>query len=92
MRGALPSPARCCHISRLFHSTKARKAHEDVGLNALGALMPDRAHVQLILVDTKSRFRLGELDVGFPQLFIAPIGDVRAQEIGALREGCPVVE
>ena len=25
VRGELPRPARCCHISRLFHSTKARK-------------------------------------------------------------------
>jgi hypothetical protein len=24
-RGEFPRPARCCHISRLFHSTKARK-------------------------------------------------------------------
>ena len=25
VRGEFPRPARCCHISRLFHSTKARK-------------------------------------------------------------------
>src|SRR6476660_6151786 len=25
VRGALPRPERLCHISRLFHSTKARK-------------------------------------------------------------------
>jgi hypothetical protein len=25
VRGELPSPARCCHISRLFQSRKARK-------------------------------------------------------------------
>jgi hypothetical protein len=33
------------------------------------------------------------LDIGFPQLLIAPIrGDVGAQQIGALGERSPVVE
>jgi hypothetical protein len=35
---------------------------------------------------------LSELDIGLPELLIAPIGDVRAQKIGALRERGPVVE
>ncbi len=34
---------------------------------------------------------LRELDVGLPQLLIAPVGDVGAQQIGAFRRG-PVVE
>ena len=71
---------------------ESEEAHEDVGLDALRALVPDRAHVQLIFLDPKGRFSLGELDVGFPELRIAPIRDVLAQEIGTLREGCPVVE
>src|SRR5258708_17810609 len=45
-----------------------------------------------MLLDPEGRLGLGELDVGLPQLLIAPIADVRAQEIGALREGGPVVE
>jgi hypothetical protein len=32
------------------------------------------------------------LDVSLPQLSVAPIADVRAQEIGALRERSPIVE
>src|SRR5262249_2768936 len=62
------------------------------GVAKPGALLPHRAHVQLILLDPKSGFGLGELDVALPQLFIVPIGDVRAQEIGALRERGPIVE
>ena len=61
---------------------EGEEAHEDVGLNAILALMPDRAHVQLILLDTESGFGLGELDVGLPELLIAPVGDVRAQQTG----------
>jgi len=52
----------------------------------------DRANVELIFLDTESSLSLCELDVGLPELLIAPIGDVRAQQIGALRERGPIVE
>ena len=61
-------------------------------LDPVLALMPDRPQVQLIFLDAERRFGLGQLDVGLPQLMIAPIADVRAQEIGSLREGGPIVE
>src|SRR3979411_20576 len=63
-----------------------------MSLNAVLALVPDRTHVQLILLDAESGFGLCELGIGFPELLIAPIGDVRAQEIGTLRKRGPVVE
>jgi hypothetical protein len=31
-------------------------------------------------------------DIGFPELLVAPVGDVRTQQISALRERGPVVE
>src|SRR5438132_4774882 len=63
-----------------------------MGLNAIFALVPDRTDVQLIFLDTESSLSLCELDIGLPELLIAPIGDVRAQQVGALRERGPVVE
>jgi hypothetical protein len=39
----------------------------------------DRANVQFIFLDTESSLGLGELDIGLPELLIAPVGDVRAQ-------------
>jgi hypothetical protein len=63
-----------------------------VGLHAVFALMPDRPHAELILVDAKRRLGLGELDISFPELRIAPVGDVRAQQIGTFRERGPIVE
>src|SRR6516162_8544087 len=45
--------------------------------------MPDRTHVELIFLDTEGGFGLGELDISLPELLIAPIGDIRAQQIGA---------
>jgi hypothetical protein len=71
---------------------EGKKAYEDVTLDAILALMPDRTDVELIFLDAKSGFGLRELDVGFPELPIAPIIDVRSQEIGAFRERSPVVE
>ena len=71
---------------------KGEKANQDVSLNAVLALMPDRTDVQLVLLNSEGGFRLGELDIGFPELPIAPIADIRAQEISAFRESGPVVE
>ena len=45
---------------------EGQKAHQDVGLDAIGALVPDRPYLELIFLDTKGGFGLGELDVGLP--------------------------
>ena len=71
---------------------EGEEANENVGLDPVLALMPDRPQVQPILLNAERRFDLGKLDVGLPQLLIAPIADVRAQEIGSLRERGPIVE
>ena len=92
VRGEFPRPARLLPHLEALPQHEGEEAHEDVGLQTVGSLVPDRSHVQLIFLDAKSCFGLGELDVGLPQLFIAPIGDVRAQEISPLRERGPVIE
>ena len=71
---------------------ESEEANEDVSLDPILALMPDRTQVQLIFVNAKGCLGLGELDVSLPQLSVAPIVDIRAQEIGTLREGGPIVE
>ena len=62
---------------------EGEEANEDVGLDAILTLVPDRPNVQLVFVDAESGLGLGELDIGFPQLPIASIGDVRAQQMSA---------
>src|SRR5206468_13033892 len=84
-RAALP------HLEALPQH-EGEKADEDMCLHAFGALVPDRAQVELVLLDTKGGFGLGKLYVGLPALLIATIVDIRTQQIGALREGGPVVE
>ena len=61
---------------------EGEKADEDMSLHAILALMPDRTDVELVLLDPKSGFGLCELDIGFPELLIAPVGDVGTQQIG----------
>jgi hypothetical protein len=90
-RGVSEPGALLPHL-KTFPQHEGEKADKDMSLDAFAALVPDRAHVQLILLDTEGRFGLGELDVGLPELLIAPIADVRAQEIGALRKRNPVIE
>src|ERR1700730_11400070 len=72
----------------------ARQASDDSGdePSAILALVPDRPHIELILLDAKRGFGLGKLDVSLPELLIAPVLDVRAQQIGAFRERRPIVE
>lgn len=65
---------------------EGEKADEDMSLHAILALVPDRTEVELVLLDAEGGFGLGELDIGLPELLIAPIADVGAQEIGALRD------
>ncbi len=90
-RGALPRPRALLPHLEALPEHESEEANEDVSLDAVLALMPDRAQVQLILLNAERRFGLGELDVSLPELLVAPIGDVRAQEIGALRERGPIV-
>jgi len=53
-------------LAQEFPQHIRQEADQDVGLHAIGALMPDRSHVQLILVDAEGGFGLGELDVCLP--------------------------
>ena len=39
--------------------------------------------MQLIFLDAKGSFGLRELNIGFTQSLIAPVGDVRVQQISA---------
>ena len=71
---------------------EGKKADEDMSLNAVGVLMPDRTEVELIFLNAERGLGLGELDIGLPELLIGPIVDVRTQKIGAFRERGPVVE
>lgn len=56
----------------------SEKANQNMGLHAVLEMVPDRAQEQVAFVDAKCSFSLGQLHVGAPKLFAAPIGDVAA--------------
>src|SRR5260370_18093235 len=64
---------------------EGEKADEDMCLHAILALVPDGTKVELVFLDAESSFGLGELDIGFPELSIPPILDVRTQHLDAPR-------
>jgi hypothetical protein len=55
-----------------------------MGLNAVLSLVPNGTQLELILLDSECGLGLGELNVCLPKLLIAPIADIRAQQIGTL--------
>src|SRR3989304_8534202 len=50
----------------------------------------DGTKLQVLFVNTESRFSLRELDVGFPKILRRPVFDVGAQEIMSFTETGPV--
>jgi hypothetical protein len=60
-------------------TTQGEEAHEDEGLNErVGA---KRGAPEQILLDAEGCLDLRQLDVGLPQLFIAPVADVAVRPI-----------
>lgn len=90
-RGVAEARALLPHLETLPQH-EGEEADQDVGLHAIGALMPDWPHAQLILVNAEVGLGLGELDVGSPQLLVAPVLDVGAQHVGAFGDSGPLVE
>ena len=74
-RGVSEARAALPHLQAL-PQYEGEETDEDVRLNAILALVPDRPHVELVFLDGEGGFGLRELDVGFPELLIAPAGDV----------------
>jgi hypothetical protein len=59
-RGISETGALLPHLEALPQH-ESEEANQDMSLDAFGVLVPDGAHVQLILLDAKSRFGLGKL-------------------------------
>src|SRR3989442_5954431 len=64
---------------------------EDVGLDAVGALVPHRTNCQLALLDAERRLDVRELDVGAPQVLGRPVRHIGAQHVAAFAPPRPVI-
>lgn len=67
------------------------KADQDVRLDAILFVMPDRPDTQVGFLDAESSLGFAELDVGFPQRLLGPVVDIAAQNVGAFAEPCPIL-
>ena len=78
------------HLAERLPQHIRQETDEDVSQDAIFLLVPDRADLEITLVNAEGRFRLGQLNVRFPQLFVAPVGDVGAKNVAAGAECGPV--
>ena len=56
-----------------FPQHESEKADEDMSLDAILALVPDRTYIELIFLDPECGFSLRELDVSLPELLIQSV-------------------
>ena len=89
-RGSSPKAGRLGHLMQRLPEDVRQEADQDMGLDPLFGLVPDRADSQVALVDSERRFGLGQLDVRLPEVFGRPVGDVGAEQITALVERRPL--
>ncbi len=84
-----PSPALLHIWPKRLPQHVGQEADQDVGLDPLFLLMPDRSDPQVALLDAEGGFRLGQLDVRLPEFLGAPVGDVAPQQVAALAQSRP---
>src|SRR5512135_2613327 len=62
-----------------------------MGLDAGLLVMPDGPDAQIGFMNPKGCLGFAQLHVGTPQLFVAPLGDVTAQNVSAFNEIVPLL-
>ena len=71
------------HLAERLPQHVRQETDEDVRKDTIFLLVPDWANLEIALMDAEGRFRLGQLDVRFPQPFVAPVGEVGAKKVAA---------
>ena len=62
---------------------KRQEADQDMGLDSLGGLMPDRPQAKFVLLDSKCRLGIGQVNVSAPKVLVRPVA--------VLSEGCYIL-
>ena len=69
------------HLVQRFPQNVRQKTDQNMGLDAIFTLVPNRPDTQVAFVDPKRGFRVRQLDVRLPQVFRRPIGHVGSQSV-----------
>ncbi len=79
-------PGGLRHLMQRLPKDVGQEADQNVSLDSLLGLVPDRADSQVAFVDPERRLGVGQLDVRLPKILGRPVRDIRAEEVAALVE------
>ena len=81
--GLVAKASLTAQLGEGFPEHVGKETDQDMGLDALGFLVPEGTDAKIALVYVECRLGFGQLDVGAPKFFPAPVGDVAAQQVSA---------
>ena len=84
LAGLIAKTGSLTHLTETFPEDIGEEADHDVGLHPVFSLMPDGTELQILFVEAERRLGFCKLDIGSPEIFRRPVGDVRPQEIAPL--------
>ena len=84
-------PGPLAQAGQRFPQHVRQEADQDVRQHAIFFLVPDGPDAQVAFVNSECCFGFGQLDVGFPKFFVAPVSDVGSQQITAFAQFGPVL-
>jgi hypothetical protein len=87
----IPQPGTRLPLLERFPQHISEKADQNVRLDAVLFMMPDRTDTQIGFLNAEGRLGFAELDVGLPQLLVSPVVDVAAKNVSAFTELGPIV-
>jgi hypothetical protein len=59
----------------------SKEADQDVRLDPVFSLVPERPQAQVLFVDAEGGPSVGQLNIGSPEIFACPVLSARAEEI-----------
>ena len=85
----IPQSGLSAHPAETCPENIREKADQNVGLDTAFFLVPDGAQPEVVFLDAERFFRIGQLDVGLPELLRRPRLDVAPQEVAAFAPASP---
>lgn len=89
--GRIAQPGTGLPLLERFPQDVSEKADQNVRLNTILFVMPDRTHAQIGFLNPEGGLGFAELNVGLPQLLVGPVVDVAAKNVSALAELDPII-
>ena len=79
----IAKPCQLAHFAACLRQSVCQESDEEASQDTVFFRVPNRADLQVSIVNTKDCLRLGQLDVRFLQHVVAPVHDVGAKKVTA---------